>query len=187
MAEKVKVGIIGCGVISGIYLKNLPNYDLIDVVACGDLVIERAQARAKEFGVPRACLPQELLADPGIDLVVNLTIPKAHAEVALAAVDAGKSVYNEKPLTVERESGQELLRRAIASGVLVGGAPDTFLGGGIQTCRQLIDEGAIGEPVAATAFMVSRSRELASGPSFLLPHRRRSNVRHGSILLDCVG
>ncbi|HEV2126377.1 MAG TPA: Gfo/Idh/MocA family oxidoreductase [Chloroflexota bacterium] len=159
MAEKVKVGIIGCGVISGIYLKNLPIFDLIDVVACGDLVIERAQARAKEFGVPRACLPQELLADPGIDLVVNLTIPKAHAEVALAAVDAGKSVYNEKPLTVERESGQELLRRAKASGMLVGGAPDTFLGGGIQTCRQLIDEGAIGEPVAATAFMAGHGHE----------------------------
>src|SRR5437764_729974 len=158
-AQRVKVGIIGCGVISGIYLKNLPTFDLIEVVAVADLLLERAQARAAEFGVPRACLPDELLADPSIDIVVNLTIPKAHAAVALAAVAAGKSVYNEKPLAVEREPGQELLRRAKANGVLVGGAPDTFLGGGIQTCRKLIDDGAIGEPVATTAFMANHGHE----------------------------
>src|SRR5919199_3268581 len=148
MAEKVRVGIVGCGVISGIYLKNLPAFDLVEVVACADLVLERAQARAAEFGVPRACLPDELLADPAIELVVNLTIPNAHAPVALAAVDSGKSVYNEKPLAVERAQGAELLRRAQAKGVLVGGAPDTFLGGGLQTCRDVIDSGVIGEPVA---------------------------------------
>jgi predicted dehydrogenase len=159
MAEKVKVGIVGCGVISGIYLKNLPTFDLVEVVACADLVLDRAQARAAEFGVPRACRPEELLADPAIEVVVNLTIPKAHAEVAVAAVDAGKSVYNEKPLAVERGHGQELLRRAEAKGVLVGGAPDTFLGGGMQTCRKLIDDGAIGEPVAATAFMAGHGHE----------------------------
>lgn len=159
MAETVKVGIIGCGVISGIYLKNLPTFDLVDVVACADLMLERAQARATEFDVPRACLPEELLADPAVDVVVNLTIPRAHAGVALAAVDAGKSVYNEKPLAVERAAGEELLRRAAARGVLVGGAPDTFLGGGIQTCRQLIDEGAIGEPVAASAFFANHGHE----------------------------
>ncbi len=159
MADRVRVGIVGCGVISGIYLKNLPTFDLVEVVACADLVLERAQARAAEFGVPRACSPDELLADPAIELVVNLTIPKAHAPVALAAVEAGKSVYNEKPLAVERAQGAELLRRAEAKGVLVGGAPDTFLGGGIQTCRQLIDEGAIGEPVAATAFMANHGHE----------------------------
>ncbi|HXI17430.1 MAG TPA: Gfo/Idh/MocA family oxidoreductase, partial [Chloroflexota bacterium] len=159
MADKVKVGIIGCGVISGIYLKNLPAFELVDVVACADLVLERAQARAQEFGIVKACLPDELLADPEVNLVVNLTIPKAHALVALAAVDAGKSVYNEKPLAVQREEGEELLRRAKARGVLVGGAPDTFLGGGIQTCRKLIDDGAIGEPVAATAFMAGHGHE----------------------------
>ena len=159
MADKVKVGIIGCGVISGIYLKNLPAFELVDVVACADLVLERAQARAQEFGIAKACLPDELLADPEVNLVVNLTIPKAHASVALAAVDAGKSVYNEKPLAVQREEGEELLRRASSKGVLVGGAPDTFLGGGIQTCRKLIDDGAIGEPVAATAFMAGHGHE----------------------------
>jgi predicted dehydrogenase len=159
MADKVKVGIIGCGVISGIYLENLPAFDLVEVVACADLVLDRAQARAAEFGVPRACVPAELLADPAVDLVVNLTIPKAHASVALAAVEAGKSVYDEKPLTVERAEGQQLLGRAKEQGVLVGGAPDTFLGGGLQTCRQLIDQGAIGEPVAATAFMAGHGHE----------------------------
>ncbi|HEV2121571.1 MAG TPA: Gfo/Idh/MocA family oxidoreductase [Chloroflexota bacterium] len=159
MVEKVKVGIIGCGVISGIYLKNLPTFDLVEVVACADVLLERAQARAAEYNVPQAYTPDQLLADPAIDLVVNLTIPKAHAEVALAAVDAGKSVYNEKPIAVEREAGQELLRRANAKEVLVGGAPDTFLGAGLQTCRQLIDEGAIGEPVAATAFMAGHGPE----------------------------
>jgi predicted dehydrogenase len=159
MAEKVKVGIIGCGVISGIYLKNLPTFEVVEVVACADLLVERAQARAAEYGIARACTPDELLADPAIDLVVDLTIPRAHGPVALAAVEAGKSVYNEKPLAVERAEGEHLLRRAVERGVLVGGAPDTFLGGGLQTCRQLIDEGAIGEPVAATAFMANHGHE----------------------------
>src|SRR6266542_704716 len=166
MAGKVKVGIVGCGVISGIYLKNLPAFDLGEVVACADLLLERAQARAAEFGdpsggrvMPKACRPEELLADPAVEIVVNLTIPRAHADVALAAVDAGKSVYTEKPLTVERAQGQDLLSRAKDKGVLVGGAPDTFLGGGIQTCRKLIDDGAIGEPIAATAFMANHGHE----------------------------
>src|SRR5947199_6431440 len=113
-AGRVKVGIVGCGVISCIYLKNLPTFELVEVAACADVLLERAQARAAEFGVPRACRPEELFADPSIEIVVNLTIPKAHAEVALASVEAGKSVYNEKPLTVERAQGQELLRRAEA-------------------------------------------------------------------------
>ena len=159
MADKVRVGIVGCGVISGIYLKNLPSFDLVEVAACADLLLERAQARAAEYGVPKACTPDELYADPSIDLVVNLTIPRAHAAVALAAVSAGKSVYDEKPLTVDRLQGRELLNRAQEKGVRVGGAPDTFLGGGLQTCRQVIDEGAIGEPVAATAFMANHGHE----------------------------
>ncbi len=159
MAEKVKVGIVGCGVISGIYLKNLPTFDLVEVVACADLLLERAQARAAEFGVPKACRPEQLFADPAVEIVVNLPIPRAHAHIALAAVEAGKSVYTEKPLTVERAQGQDLLRRAKEQGVLVGGAPDTFLGGGIQTCRKLIDDGAIGEPIAATAFMANHGHE----------------------------
>ena len=153
------MGIVGCGTISGIYLKNARILEMIEVVACADIIPERAKARAEEFGVPRACTVDELLADPEIEIVVNLTVPKAHAEVALRAVRAGKSVYNEKPLTTERDEGKLLLKEAKERGVLVGGAPDTFLGAGIQTCRKLIDDGWIGEPVAATAFMLSHGHE----------------------------
>src|SRR4029453_5228511 len=95
MTEKGGVGIIGCGVISGIYLKNLPTFEAVEVVACADLLLERAQARPTESGIAGPCPPDELLAAPDVELIVNLTIPKAHAAVAQAAVDAGKSVYNE--------------------------------------------------------------------------------------------
>jgi len=109
--------------------------------------------------VPRACSVDELLADDEIRIVVNLTIPNAHASVALAALEAGKSVHNEKPLTITREDGASLLAAARAGGVRVGCAPDTFMGAGIQTCRKLIDDGWIGEPVAATAFMTCHGHE----------------------------
>jgi len=159
-AETVKVGIIGCGNISGIYLKNMSQvFDILEVVACADLLMDRARAKAEEFGGVKAVTVRKLLADPAIDVVVNLTVPKAHGEVALAAVKAGKSVYNEKPLAVTRREGKELLKAAKAKGVLVGGAPDTFLGGGLQTCRKLIDDGWVGEPVAAAAFMMGHGHE----------------------------
>lgn len=154
-----RVGIVGCGVISGIYLKNAQVFQLYDVVACADLLVERAQARAAEYNVPKACSVEELLADPSVEIVLNLTIPKAHAEVSLAALEAGKSVYNEKPLAVTRQEAQKMLELARSKGLLVGGAPDTFLGAGLQTCRKLIDDGWIGEPVAATAFMMSHGHE----------------------------
>src|SRR5262249_34321774 len=111
------------------------------------------------YGIPRACSVDDLLVDPEIELVLNLTIPVAHAEIALAAVEAGKSVYNEKPLTIELEDGRRLLERARAKGVRVGCAPDTFLGAGLHPCRKLIDDGAIGEPVAATAAMLCHGHE----------------------------
>jgi predicted dehydrogenase len=157
--EKTRVGVIGCGTISGIYLKNSKWFESFEIVACADLFMPNAEARAKEFGIPRACTVEELLDDPEIGVVLNLTVPQAHAEVALRAVRAGKSVYNEKPLTLTREEGQQLLAEARARGVRVSCAPDTFLGAGIQTCRQLIDEGAIGAPVAATAFFASHGPE----------------------------
>ncbi len=160
MAEqKLQVGLIGCGTISAIYLKNRHWFETFDLVACADLDQERAEARAKEFKVPRACTVAELLADPTISVVLNLTVPQAHSTVALAAVRAGKSVYNEKPLTLSREEGQLLLDEARANQVRVGCAPDTFLGAGAQTCRQLLDEGVIGTPVAATAFLLSHGPE----------------------------
>ncbi len=155
-----RVGIVGCGNISGVYLKNASElFEDLEPVACADLDVDRARARAEEYGIPRACTTEELLADPEVEIVVNLTPPAGHAPVALAAIEAGKSVYNEKPLAVTREDGRRILNAAKREGVRVGGAPDTFLGAGGQTCRKLIDEGAIGRPVAAVAFMMGHGHE----------------------------
>ncbi|NOY81857.1 MAG: Gfo/Idh/MocA family oxidoreductase [Kiritimatiellaeota bacterium] len=157
--KKTKIGIIGCGNISGAYLKTCPSFDILEVAACADLDLERARARTEEFGVPRAVSTGELLADPDIEIAVNLTTPDAHYSVDRAVLEAGKSVYSEKPLAVARQQGLELLDLARARGLRIGCAPDTFMGGGIQTCRKLIDDGAVGEPVAATAFMTCRGHE----------------------------
>jgi len=157
---KVKVGIVGCGNISGIYFHNLINtFSIVEVAGCADIIPERAKAKAEEFGVKAYPTVEALLADPEIKIVVNLTIPKAHAEVCLAALNAGKCVHVEKPLAITREDGQKVLKLAKEKGLLVGCAPDTFMGGGIQTCRKLIDDGWIGEPVAATAFMTCHGHE----------------------------
>ena len=150
---------IGCGNISGAYFRGCKPYDILEIVACADLIMDRAEEKAEEFEIPRACSVEELLADPEIQIVVNLTIPKAHTEVSLAAIAAGKNVHCEKPLATDRDDGAKALVAAQERGVLVGCAPDTFLGGGIQTCRKLIDDGWIGEPVAATAFMVGHGHE----------------------------
>ncbi|HLZ10715.1 MAG TPA: Gfo/Idh/MocA family oxidoreductase, partial [Chloroflexota bacterium] len=157
--DPIRVGVIGCGTISKIYLENAPKFGILQVVACADLLLERAEARATEFAIPRAYSVDKLLADPDVDLVINLTIPAAHAEVATAAIAAAKSVYNEKPLAVDRVRAVAMLREAGKRRVRVGCAPDTFLGGGLQTCRKLVDDGAIGMPVAATAFMLSHGHE----------------------------
>ena len=157
--QPVRAGIIGCGTISGIYLQNGRVFDGYEIVACADILVERAKARAAEHNIPKACSVEELLADPDIELVINLTIPRAHAAVGLAALRAGKSVYHEKPLAVTRADGKALLDLAAEKRLLVGCAPDTFLGGGLQTCRALIDDGAIGQPVAATAFFMSHGPE----------------------------
>jgi predicted dehydrogenase len=157
--SKCRIGIVGCGFISGIYLENLKRFEDLEVAACADLVPARAAARAAEYGVARACGVDELLTDPGIRIVVNLTIPKAHAGVGLAVLQFGKNLYNEKPLAIERAEAGRLLDVAGRNGLLVGCAPDTFLGAGLQTCRKLIDDGVIGEPVAATAFMVCHGHE----------------------------
>lgn len=157
--EKVKIGIVGCGNISGIYLQQSQTFEILEPVACADLVMDRARAQAEKYHIPRVMRVEELLADPEIEIVVNLTIPNAHASVALAALEAGKSVYNEKPLAITREDGRKMLNLAAQKGLKVGSAPDTFMGAGIQTCVRLIDEGAIGAPVAATAFMMCHGHE----------------------------
>jgi predicted dehydrogenase len=153
--KPVKVGVIGCGAISNAYFKANKTFEILDFVACADLMMDRAKAKAEEHGIPTACTVEELLANDEIELVINLTVPKVHAEVNEAIINAGKSPYVEKPFAVSREDGQKIIKLAKDKGVLTGGAPDTFFGGGHQTCRKLIDDGWIGKPVAATAFMMS--------------------------------
>lgn len=154
-----KVGLVGCGNISGIYFEANKTFEALDIIACADIVRERAEAKAQEHTISRAYTVEELLADPEIEIVLNLTIPQAHGPVALAALEAGKSIYNEKPLAISREDAQAMLRLAEQKGLRVGGAPDTFMGAGLQTCRKLIDDGWIGQPVAASAFMLGHGPE----------------------------
>ncbi len=156
---KVKVGIIGCGAISPAYFKGCSIYDNLEIVACADLDATRARARADEFGVPRVHTVEDLLHDPEVELVVNLTVPQAHVPVNIAALGAGKHVYVEKPFALDRASARTVLWLARRKRLLVGCAPDTFLGGGIQTARKLLDDGAIGDPVAATAFCCGHGHE----------------------------
>jgi predicted dehydrogenase len=156
--ERVGIGIIGCGNISEAYLKAAPTFPIVDVRGVADLRPEVAQARADAFGL-KAMTVENLLADPSIEIVVNLTPPLTHVEVGLRAIDAGKHVHSEKPLGVRTREAWSLLERAAARGVRVGCAPDTFLGGAHQTCRKLVDEGAIGRPVAGTAFFLCPGHE----------------------------
>ncbi|TVQ28332.1 MAG: gfo/Idh/MocA family oxidoreductase [Spirochaetaceae bacterium] len=160
--KRMRAGIIGVGNISGIYLKNLTTVfsDRVELVGCADLVAERAATTVSEYGLKRAYASvDEMLADDSIELIVNLTIPNAHYQVCADAVAAGKHVYVEKPLCIELDESERLLAAADKRGVRVGGAPDTFLGAGIQTCRKLIDDGWIGKPIAATAFMTCHGHE----------------------------
>ncbi len=156
----IRVGIIGCGNISNAYFSGIAHFpELLRIDACADLDLARAAAKAAEHGVARSLSVDDILSDPEIDLIINLTIPIAHGPVNIAALRAGKHVYCEKPFATDREQAMEILELAAASGLRAGTAPDTFLGAGLQTCRHLIDTGAIGTPVAATAFMVCRGHE----------------------------
>ena len=158
--SRVRVGLVGCGTISDIYLKNATRrFANLDVVACADLVRDRAAAQVAAYGIPHVMTVDELTASPEVDVVLNLTIPAAHYEVARRSIEHGKSTYSEKPLATTPKEGQELVALAGAGNVLVGAAPDTFLGAGLQTCRRLLDEGAIGEIVGASACFASHGNE----------------------------
>jgi len=159
MDQKVKVGVVGCGKISDAYFKGMKRYDLLEIAACADLDPGRAQAKCAAFGVPRACSTEELLNDPAIEIVVNLTTPQTHRAVNELALNAGKHVYVEKPFALDAASGRQVLALAETRHRRVACAPDTFLGGGLQTCRKLIDDGAVGQPVAALAFFMGHGHE----------------------------
>jgi predicted dehydrogenase len=161
------VGLVGCGKISGIYLLNAPRLDGVRIVACTDVDPVRAAETAREHGLI-ACTIEELLAHPDVDVVLCLTPPDWHAEVALQAIAAGKHVYTEKPLATSVEAAREMLDAAEAAGVLVGSAPDTFLGAGIETVRQAIEDGAIGTPsVAQIRLLAGPPERWHPSPAFL--------------------
>ncbi len=154
-----RIGIVGCGNVSRIYLKTLARFDFVKVVALADLDKQRAEERAAEFGVSQVLDVEALLKAPDVDIVANLTNPRAHADLSERALEQGKNVYSEKPLATDRDEGQRLLHLAKASDASLGCAPDTFLGGGLQTCRALLDSGAIGKPLAASAFFANHGME----------------------------
>ncbi len=166
--KPVRVGIIGAGVISQTYIENLQSFPDTEVVAVGDLFPEAAEKRAREFGIATSGTAESVLENPDVDLIVNLTIPSAHVEVALAAIAQGKHVWSEKPFSLDRESGTRLLAAAEAAGVRLGCAPDTFLGEGIQEALRAIKRGDIGTPLSALTIMQSPGPESwHPNPAFL--------------------
>ena len=154
----LNVGIVGCGNISGIYFENLPLFPMLRIAACADLHSAAAERQAMTYGVEASSV-DALLARNDIDIVVNLTIPAAHAEVTLAALAAGKHVYSEKPLAIRGDDGEKILAEAARRNLHVGVAPDTVLGAGLRACRQLIDAGRLGRIVTGTATIFSHGME----------------------------
>ena len=159
--EKVKIAMIGVGAISGIYLENITKmFKEIELIGVCDLVRERAEKARETYNVPKIYdTMHDAFNDPDVDIVLNLTRPYEHLEVSKAALLAGKHVYSEKPLGATYEEGAELVKLAEGNGLMLGGAPDTFMGAGIQTCRKIIDDGVIGAPVGAACFMICRGHE----------------------------
>ncbi len=157
----IKIAMIGVGCISGIYLENITNkFKEIELIGVCDLVRERAENAKEKYNVPKIYdTMYDAFADEEVDIILNLTRPYEHYEVTKAALLAGKHVYSEKPLAASLEEGIELKDLAEKNNLRLGGAPDTFLGAGIQTCRKLIDDGYIGTPIGASAFMICRGHE----------------------------
>ena len=155
---RIDIGIIGCGNISHSYLKGAARSEQVRVKSIADTRMEAAQEKAAEYGVPAVTVDQ-LLADPDIQIVINLTVPLAHAPVSLQVVEAAKHVYSEKPLAIRHAEAEALMLAAAAKGMRVGCAPDTFLGAGHQACRRAIDAGLIGRPIAGSAFFATHGME----------------------------
>lgn len=167
----VGVGVIGAGVISKQYLDNLTAFPDLKVHVISDLFEEAAESRAKEYGIAEWGAPELALNHPDVEVIVNLTIPAAHVEVATAAVNAGKHVWTEKPISLDRESGHALLKAADAAGIRLGTAPDTFLGAGLQTALRMIRRGDIGTPLTAmTTFQTPGPESWHPNPAFLFQH-----------------
>lgn len=161
MMKKLKVGVVGIGDISDVYLANLKTYDsVLEVWGCASRGLEKARIKAEQYGIPKYYASgEELIADPEIDVVLNLTIPAVHYHYNKMALQAGKHVYCEKPLAATFAEGKELLELAKKNGKYIGCAPDTFMGGRLQTYRKLIEDGSMGEIFGATVTSVSHGVE----------------------------
>lgn len=159
--EKIRIGVVGLGDISHVYLTNLQKYsDYVTIQACAARTLEKAQAKAEQYGIPEAySCAEELIRNADVDVILNLTIPNAHYPLNKLALECGKHVYTEKPLADTYEHGRELTDLAKQKNLRIGCAPDTFLGGRLQTCREMLDAGVIGDVIGATAFMVYRGIE----------------------------
>jgi predicted dehydrogenase len=166
-----RVGVIGCGNILEQYIQGMRAAGGLEIVACADLDVGRAAAAAARHGIPASLPAEQLIADPSVDIVVNLTVPAAHADVTSAALGAGRSVYSEKPLGVTLAECDRLIALADRHRVRLGSAPDTFLGAGTQTARQAIDAGLIGRPVSASAQLLRPGPEAwHPSPEFIYAH-----------------
>lgn len=158
--KKIRIGVIGIGDISDVYLNHLKKYDIVEVVACASRGLDKAQRKAAQHGIPKAYASgAELIADPEIDLILNLTTPQSHFEYNLAALQAGKHVYTEKPLAMTYAQGKQLVQAAKEKGLFLGCAPDTFLGGRLQNIRELIDSGKLGHITGGGAYFVGHGHE----------------------------
>jgi predicted dehydrogenase len=155
----LNVGLIGCGNISGIYFENSRRFPEFNIIACADLDMTKAEEAAAKYDIEHVLPVEEMMTSPKIDIILNLTVPHVHATVALQAIKQKKHVYTEKPLAISFEDGKRIIEEARLNKVTVGSAPDTFLGGSIQLAAQLIEDGVIGRPIGATAFMMSRGPE----------------------------
>lgn len=156
--DKVGIGIVGLGNISAAYLKAAQNFPVLDIRAVADLNPDVSKARAGEFGL-RAVALDDIFSDPAIDIILNLTIPRAHVDVGMRAIEAGKHVYSEKPLGIAFSEGKRLVDAAAAKGLRVGSAPDTFLGGSHQTARHVVDSNVLGQIVGGTAYFMCPGHE----------------------------
>ncbi|MBA1345015.1 Gfo/Idh/MocA family protein [Rhizobium sp. WYCCWR 11146] len=155
---KLRIGVVGCGNISFAYMRNAPLFRGVEIIACADLNADAAKRRAAEFDL-RAADVDSLIDDRNIDLILNLTIPAAHFDVSMRALSAGKHVFTEKPLGVTAAEGRRLVDAAAVKGLMLGSAPDTFLGAAGRHARRQMEAGAIGKPVTGTAFMMGRGME----------------------------
>jgi predicted dehydrogenase len=164
----VGVGLIGAGNISDTYLENLNSFPDIEVVIVGDMLTDRAKEQADKHGVPASGSAEDVLAHPGVEIVINLTTPSSHVAISAAAIAAGKHVWSEKPIGIDRESARALLEQADAAGLRVGIAPDTVLGPGVQTAKRAIERGDIGTPLFAQTGMQYQGPEVFHpNPGFL--------------------